>query len=195
MECANSRQSGECLRTFTGHIVDPHNGPVWTVQVSGHPPLITLLFVGLAKAGLPQAGWAAAVCVAVGATAVGTLAADPTDIPVAIEKNRFDPDEMRVKAGKDTPDSLLQAQRLYVPALQAEYNAITGYNQALMFAEKLHPIGPWYHVAQVFDGKMYRSYVNGELQGEAAVAFKAQGPGRTSVGPSKCESSVPAMPP
>ena len=56
------------------------------------------------------------------------------------------------------------------------------YNQALMFVEKLHPIGHWYHVAQVYDGKMYRSYVNGELQGEAEVAFTPQGPGRTSVG-------------
>jgi plastocyanin len=36
---------------------------------------------------------------AVGATAVGTLAADSPEIPVAIENNRFDPDEMRVKAG------------------------------------------------------------------------------------------------
>jgi outer membrane protein TolC len=38
----------------------------------------------------------------------------------------------RVKSGKDTPDSILIAQRLYVPALQAEYNAIAGYNQALV---------------------------------------------------------------
>ena len=29
---------------------------------------------------------------------------------------------------------------------------------------------------------MYRSYVNGELQGEAEVAFTPQGPGRASVG-------------
>jgi len=41
----------------------------------------------------------ASALLAVGATAVGTLAADPPEIPVAIEKNRFDPDEMRVKAG------------------------------------------------------------------------------------------------
>ena len=52
-----------------------------------------------------------------------------------------------------------------------------GYNKALMFADKVHPIGQWYHVAQVYDGKMYRSYVNGEMQGEAEVAFKPQGPG------------------
>ena len=57
-----------------------------------------------------------------------------------------------------------------------------GYNKALMFADKRHLIGQWYHVAQVYDGRWYRSYVNGELQGEAEVAFKPQGPGRASVG-------------
>ena len=57
-----------------------------------------------------------------------------------------------------------------------------GYNRALMFKDKLHPIGQWYHVAQVYDGKMYRSYVNGELQGEAELAYKPQGPGAASIG-------------
>ena len=57
-----------------------------------------------------------------------------------------------------------------------------GYNQALMYRDKLHPIGRWYHVAQVYDGKTYRSYVNGELQGEAEIAFKPQGQGAASVG-------------
>jgi hypothetical protein len=57
-----------------------------------------------------------------------------------------------------------------------------GYNRALMFRDKLHPIGQWYHVAQVFDGKGFHSYVNGELQGEAEIAFKPQGPGAASVG-------------
>jgi hypothetical protein len=57
-----------------------------------------------------------------------------------------------------------------------------GYNKALMFADKRHPIGRWYHVAQVYDGTWYRSYVDGELQGEAEVAFTPQGPGRASVG-------------
>src|SRR5687767_15080127 len=57
-----------------------------------------------------------------------------------------------------------------------------GYNRALMFKDKLHPVGQWYHVAQTYDGKMFRSYVNGELQGEAEVAFKPQGEGATSLG-------------
>src|SRR5918996_6306718 len=52
-----------------------------------------------------------------------------------------------------------------------------GYNRALMAKDKLHPVGQWYHVAQTYDGKMFRSYVNGELQGEAEIAFKPQGEG------------------
>jgi hypothetical protein len=54
--------------------------------------------------------------------------------------------------------------------------------RTLMFPDKLHPIGHWYHVAQVYDGKMYRSYVDGELQGEAALAYKPQGEGAASIG-------------
>jgi hypothetical protein len=54
--------------------------------------------------------------------------------------------------------------------------------RALMFPEKLYPVGRWYHVAQVYDGKMYRSYVNGELQGEAPVDYRAQGDGAASIG-------------
>jgi len=57
-----------------------------------------------------------------------------------------------------------------------------GYNQALMYADKLHPVGRWFHVAQTFDGSIYRSFVNGVLQGEAPLAFTPQGPGRSSVG-------------
>ena len=57
-----------------------------------------------------------------------------------------------------------------------------GYNKAIMVREKLHPIGQWYHVADVYDGKMFRSYVNGELQGEAELAYKPQGPGAASIG-------------
>ena len=57
-----------------------------------------------------------------------------------------------------------------------------GYNQALMFPGQRYPVGRWYHVAQTFDGKMFRSYVNGALQGEADVAFTPQGDGTTSVG-------------
>jgi hypothetical protein len=48
--------------------------------------------------------------------------------------------------------------------------------------DKLFPIGRWHHVAQTYDGRTYRAYVNGQLQGEAKIAFTPQGPGRASVG-------------
>ncbi|WP_245162403.1 LamG domain-containing protein [Brevundimonas sp. AJA228-03] len=56
------------------------------------------------------------------------------------------------------------------------------YNQTLVFPDRRHPVGRWHHVAQTYDGTTYRSFVNGELQGEAVVAFTPQGPGRASVG-------------
>jgi hypothetical protein len=46
----------------------------------------------------------------------------------------------------------------------------------------VHPLDRWYHVAMAYDGKMFRHYVNGVMQGEAEVKLSAQGPGRTSVG-------------
>lgn len=57
-----------------------------------------------------------------------------------------------------------------------------GYRQPLIDDTKRWPVGRWHHVAQTHDGTMYRAYVNGVLQAEAAVAFKPQRPGKASVG-------------
>lgn len=57
-----------------------------------------------------------------------------------------------------------------------------GYKQALMVPDKVHPLGLWHHVAQTYDGRHYRSFVNGDLQMEVAMPFTAQGPGRCSIG-------------
>ena len=35
---------------------------------------------------------------------------------------------------------------------------------------------------EVYDGKEFRSYVNGELQGKAEIHFEPEGQGRSSVG-------------
>lgn len=56
------------------------------------------------------------------------------------------------------------------------------YNHTLIFPERRHPIGRWFHVAQSFDGTTYRSFVDGALQGEAPLAYAPQGVGRSSVG-------------
>ncbi|PHY17466.1 LamG-like jellyroll fold domain-containing protein [Caulobacter sp. BP25] len=57
-----------------------------------------------------------------------------------------------------------------------------GYKQTLLFLDKTFPVGRWYWVAQSYDGKTYRAFVNGQLQGEVEMAFKPQGQGRSSVG-------------
>jgi hypothetical protein len=55
-------------------------------------------------------------------------------------------------------------------------------SKALMYRNLLHPLDVWHHVAMVYDGQEYRSYVNGELQGKAAIHFEPEGPGHSSVG-------------
>ena len=54
--------------------------------------------------------------------------------------------------------------------------------KALIDPAKRHPLGKWYAVAAVYDGRMFRNYVDGVLQGEAEIALEPQGAGTTSVG-------------
>jgi hypothetical protein len=55
-------------------------------------------------------------------------------------------------------------------------------NQALLNRQLLHPLDVWHHVAMVYDGNEFRSYVNGVLEGKAAIHFPPQGQGHASVG-------------
>lgn len=55
-------------------------------------------------------------------------------------------------------------------------------SKALLNKEHLHPVGEWYHVASVYDGKTFRNYVNGKLEGSGEVQFAPQGNGRSSIG-------------
>lgn len=55
-------------------------------------------------------------------------------------------------------------------------------SKPLIFPDKIHPLGQWFVAAQSYDGKTYRAYVNGMLQGESAVPFSPHGPGRVRIG-------------
>ena len=55
-------------------------------------------------------------------------------------------------------------------------------NKALMNRDARHPLGAWYHVASVYDGKEFRNYVNGVQEGAAELHLAPHGPGHTSVG-------------
>jgi len=60
--------------------------------------------------------------------------------------------------------------------------ANAGESKALVVPEKIYPLDGWYHIAQVYDGKTYSAYVDGELQMAADIALLPQDEGRTSVG-------------
>jgi len=54
--------------------------------------------------------------------------------------------------------------------------------KALLNRKNLHPLGAWYHVAAVYDGTEFRSYINGVQDGAARVRLEPQEAGRTSIG-------------
>ncbi|HEV2135344.1 MAG TPA: LamG-like jellyroll fold domain-containing protein [Terracidiphilus sp.] len=55
-------------------------------------------------------------------------------------------------------------------------------HRTLINCKLLHPLGKWYAVTAVYDGKELRNYVDRQLQGEGSLDLKPQLPGRSSVG-------------
>ncbi|HEX8713895.1 MAG TPA: LamG-like jellyroll fold domain-containing protein [Terracidiphilus sp.] len=55
-------------------------------------------------------------------------------------------------------------------------------HRALLNCKLLHPLGKWYVVTAVYDGKLLHNYVDGQLQGEGTLDLKPQMEGRSSVG-------------
>lgn len=57
-----------------------------------------------------------------------------------------------------------------------------GVNLTLLNCKALHPLGQWYRVTAVWDGKTLKNYVGDELQGEGPLVMRPEGPGRSSIG-------------
>jgi hypothetical protein len=62
------------------------------------------------------------------------------------------------------------------------YQNSRGTGQALVLEDHLHSTDAWHHAAQVYDGREYRSYVDGELEGRAEVKLAPQAAGQCSIG-------------
>jgi len=61
--------------------------------------------------------------------------------------------------------------------------AVTGENSRTLFnKDHLHPFGPWYHVAMVYDGTEFRNYVDGVQENAGELHLAPQGQGRSSAG-------------
>jgi hypothetical protein len=62
------------------------------------------------------------------------------------------------------------------------FNRSGAVQKALLNRSNLHALGAWFHVAAVYDGAEFRSYVDGVQDGAAQVHLAPQGAGRTSIG-------------
>jgi hypothetical protein len=85
--------------------------------------------------------------------------------------------------GKDIDDRLLFEIRIINGQWCLDSFAMAGgQSKTLLNCEKLHPLGKWYRVSAVYDGKMLSNYVDDELQGGGTVQLAPQQPGHSSVG-------------
>ena len=62
------------------------------------------------------------------------------------------------------------------------FNKSSSGSGTLLNRRNLHELGRWHHVAAVYDGTEFRSYVDGVQDGAAHIHLTPQGAGRTAVG-------------
>jgi hypothetical protein len=85
--------------------------------------------------------------------------------------------------GKDTDNRMLFEIRIVKGEWCLDSFANTnGSARTLLNCNDLHPLGQWYRVTAVYDGKTLRNYVGDEMQGEGELRMAPQGPGHSSIG-------------
>ena len=100
-----------------------------------------------------------------------------------LEQRFFHLQEIDQKTGKDTNTRTLFEIRIVGGNWFLDSFALSGTeSKALFNQDHLHPLGPWYHVAAVYDGRAFRNYVDGVPENSAELHLEPQGPGHASVG-------------
>jgi prolyl oligopeptidase len=91
--------------------------------------------------------------------------------------------EVDPTTGQDTPNRMLFEIRIVNGQWCLDSFATTnGQARTLLNCKLLHPLGKWYRVTAVYDGKTFSNYVDGELQGSGELQLAPQLPGRSSIG-------------
>jgi Concanavalin A-like lectin/glucanases superfamily len=92
--------------------------------------------------------------------------------------------EVDPKTGLDTDNRMLFEIRIVKGqwCLDSFAQSANGSRRTLLNCDDLHPLGKWYRVTAVYDGKMLRNYVGDEMQGEGELDLVPQGPGHASIG-------------
>ena len=106
------------------------------------------------------------------------------DLGGSPEQRFFHLQEVDPKTGKDTDTRMLMEIRIVDGRWALDSFALSGTDsRALLDRTKLHSLGAWHHVAAVYDGREFRNYVDGMLQGSGELLhWKPQGAGRSSMG-------------
>jgi hypothetical protein len=85
--------------------------------------------------------------------------------------------------GKDTDNRLLFEIRIVDGQWCLDsFAGNRGADLTLLNCKALHPLGQWYRVTAVWDGKVMKNYVGNELQREGPLVMGPEGPGRSSIG-------------
>jgi putative heme-binding domain-containing protein len=101
----------------------------------------------------------------------------------ATEQRWFHLSEQDPVTGADTGNRMLFEIRVAGDTWYLDsYNESGAANKALMNRDARHPLGAWYHVASVYDGKEFRNYVDGVREGAAEIHLAPHGQGHASVG-------------
>jgi putative heme-binding domain-containing protein len=99
------------------------------------------------------------------------------------EQRWFHLSEQDPETGADTDNRMLFEIRVAGDRWFLDSYAQSGAaNKALMNRNALHPLGAWYHVAAVYDGKQFSNYVDGVREGSAELHLAPHRAGHASVG-------------
>jgi hypothetical protein len=95
----------------------------------------------------------------------------------------FHLEEQDPATGQDTTNRMLFEIRIVDGQWCLDSFASSGEsNRTLLNCKLLHPLGRWYRVTAVYDGKTLRNYVGDALQGEGSLDLKPQMQGHSSIG-------------
>ncbi len=105
------------------------------------------------------------------------------DADGAAEQRFFHLQEQDPATGKDTANRMLFEIRIVDGQWCLDSFASSGAsNRTLLNCKLLHPLGQWYRVTAVYDGKELRNYVGDELQGAGPLELTPQFAGHSSIG-------------
>ena len=105
------------------------------------------------------------------------------DVDGAEAQRFFHLSEIDPATGKDTDNRMLFEIRIVKGEWCLDSFAETnGSGRTLLNCNNLHPLGQWYRVTAVYDGKTLRNYVGDAMQGESELHMAPQGAGHASIG-------------